>query len=180
MILIIGLGNFEKKYDNTYHNIGFMAIDALIAHLGGKWNKKYCQAVICETNFNGQKVILAKPQTYMNLSGESVLQLKNKFKVENQDILIILDDIDLPKGSVRFRKSGSAGTHNGLRNIINLLGSKDVARIRIGIGNDKSMDLADYVLSKIKKEDNMQIQNAILQAIDIITKQFLLGIKNGK
>lgn len=165
MKLIVGLGNPDKKYEKTYHNVGFLCVDALCVGLGLKFSKKYGKALVAEGNYNGEKVILAKPQTYMNLSGESVLAIKNKFKLENKDILIVLDDIDLPLGEVRFRENGSAGTHNGLRNIVALVGT-DVARIRLGIGRDDNMDLADFVLSKIKEEDYKQIQDAIITTTD--------------
>lgn len=173
MILIVGLGNPDKKYDNTYHNIGFLTIDALNTSLGGVWNKKYGNAIVSEVRFNNEKIILAKPQTYMNLSGESVLAIKNKLKIENENILILLDDVDLPIGKMRFRVSGSAGTHNGLKSIVSLLSSTDFARLRIGIGNDEKMDLADYVLSKISSENMTVLQQVILQAVDYIENQFL-------
>lgn len=175
MILIVGLGNPEKKYDNTYHNIGFLTIDALNSAMGGKWNKKYGKAVVSEVRFMGEKIILAKPQTYMNLSGESVLAIKNKFKIENENILIVLDDVDLPVGKLRYRQNGSAGTHNGLKSIVQMLSSTDFPRLRIGIGNDEKMDLADYVLSKITNENMQTLQQAILQAVDFIENEYLKG-----
>jgi len=173
MILIVGLGNPDKKYDKTYHNIGFLTIDALNNSLGGVWNKKYGNAVVSEVRLGNEKVILAKPQTYMNLSGESVLAIKNKFKIENENILVLLDDVDLPIGKMRYRNSGSAGTHNGLKNIVSLLSSTDFSRLRIGIGKDENMDLADYVLSKINDENMVVLQQVILQAVDYIENQFL-------
>lgn len=173
MILIVGLGNPDKKYENTYHNIGFLTIDALNVALGGAWNKKYGNAVVSEVRFEDEKIILAKPQTYMNLSGESVLAIKNKFKIENENILILLDDVDLPVGKMRFRASGSAGTHNGLKSIVNLLSSTEFPRLRIGIGKNENMDLADYVLSKINSENMSVLQEVILQAVDYIENQFL-------
>lgn len=173
MILIVGLGNPDKKYEKTYHNVGFLSLDAINVALDGKFSKKYGKALISEVFYNGEKIILAKPQTYMNLSGESVLAIKNKFKIDNKDILIILDDIDLPVGKIRFRESGSAGTHNGLRNIIALLGNQEIPRLRIGIGQDKNLDLADYVLSQIKEQDMPLIQDAILQATDFTMQNFI-------
>ena len=173
MILIVGLGNPGAKYEKTYHNIGFLVLDKIAQELGEKFGKKAGNALVCETKIDGQKVIFAKPQTYMNLSGESVLQLKNKFKIENENMLIILDDIDLPKGDTRFRTSGSAGTHNGLRNIVSLLGDNNVPRFRIGIGKDERMDLADYVLSSIKKEDEQIFDDAIEKAKNFVLKEFI-------
>lgn len=173
MKLIVGLGNPDKKYEKTYHNIGFLCVDALAASLGLSFSKKYGNAKIAEGHYNGEKIILAKPQTYMNLSGESVLKIKNKFKLEDENILTILDDIDLPVGVVRYRQSGSAGTHNGLRNIIKLLGTNEIPRLRIGIGRNEKMDLADFVLSKISSEDNVYLQDAIVLGVDKITDEFL-------
>ena len=113
---------------------------------------------------------MAKPLTYMNLSGEAIVSLKNKYKIENEDIYIVCDDIDLPVGTFRYREKGSAGTHNGLRNIIQLLGDENFKRIRIGIGRDENMDLADYVLSKISKENKEKINNVIDESINFFLK----------
>lgn len=172
MKLIVGLGNPEKKYDETYHNIGFRFINKLAEKLSIKINKEKCKSLIGEEKVNLgnglEKVILAKPLTYMNLSGEAVVALKNKYKIDNKDIYIISDDIDLPVGKFRYRESGSAGTHNGLKNIIQLLGEDDFKRIRIGVGRDEKMDLADYVLSKITPENASKIDLIIEEAIAFI------------
>lgn len=173
MKVIVGLGNPGKEYEKTYHNIGFLTLDALAAALGAKFSKKMANSQVAEVFFKGQKVILAKPQTYMNLSGQAVLELKNKFKLNDEDFLIILDDIDLPVGKVRFRQEGSAGTHNGLRNIVTLLKTNIIPRLRIGIGKDERMDLADFVLSKIKENDKILLEQAILESVDFITDEFL-------
>lgn len=169
MKLIIGLGNPEKKYDGTYHNTGFRFIDKLAEKFEIKINKKKCKSLIgegkIETKNGSENIILVKPFTYMNLSGEAVVALKNKFKLGNQDIYIVCDDVDLPIGKFRYREKGSAGTHNGLKNIIQLLGAEDFKRIRIGIGKDENMDLADYVLSKISKENAEKIDEGIRKAI---------------
>lgn len=175
MKLIVGLGNPEKKYEETYHNIGFKFIDKLAEKLEIKVNKESCKSLIGEEkikiNYELEKIILAKPLTYMNLSGEAVVVLKNKYKIENKDIYVICDDIDLPVGVFRYREKGSAGTHNGLRNIIQLLGNKNFKRIRIGIGRDENMDLADYVLSKISKENKEKIDKVLNKVIDFIFKK---------
>lgn len=173
MILIVGLGNPDKKYEKTYHNIGFLSLDAINAALGGSFSKSYGKSLISEVFYMGEKIILAKPKTYMNLSGEAVVAIKNKFKIDNQDILIILDDIDLPVGKTRYRNSGSAGTHNGLKSIISLVGDNNIPRLRIGIGNNKNMELADYVLSQIKDEDMPALQDSILQAADFVLHEFI-------
>lgn len=167
MILIVGLGNPGKEYDNTYHNMGFKAIDELSVRNGFLLNKSKCKSEYFEGQILGQKVVVAKPQTYMNLSGEAVVELKNKFKPDK--IFILYDDIDLPLGSYRFRETGSAGTHNGMRNIVKLLGTQDIARIRIGIKPETEIyDLADYVLSKCKGENLEKVETAIDEAVDFL------------
>lgn len=182
--LIVGLGNPDKKYFDTYHNIGFCFIDKLSAKLDIKVKKKECKSLTGEgfiekeeqqidpktgkiqTKITKEKIILAKPQTYMNLSGEAVLELVKKYKFSLDEILIVLDDIDIEAGTYRYRENGSGGTHNGLRNIVQLLKSQDFKRIRIGIGKDERMDLADYVLSKISKENKEKINEAMERAIE--------------
>lgn len=184
--LIVGLGNPDKKYFDTYHNIGFCFIDKLSSKLDIKVKKKECKSLTGEgfiereeqqidpktgkiqTKIIKEKIILAKPQTYMNLSGEAVLELVKKYKFSLDEILIVLDDIDIEAGTYRYRENGSGGTHNGLRNIVQLLKSQDFKRIRIGIGKDERMDLADYVLSKISKENKEKINEAIERAIEYL------------
>ena len=184
--LIVGLGNPDKKYFDTYHNIGFCFIDKLSSKLDIKVKKKECKSLTGEsfiekeeqqidpktgkiqTKIIKEKIILAKPQTYMNLSGEAVLELVKKYKFSLDEILIVLDDIDIEAGTYRYRENGSGGTHNGLRNIVQLLKSQDFKRIRIGIGKDERMDLADYVLSKISKENKEKINEAMERAIEYL------------
>lgn len=184
--LIVGLGNPDKKYFDTYHNIGFCFIDKLSSKLDIKVKKKECKSLTGEgfiereeqqidpktgkiqTKTIKEKIILAKPQTYMNLSGEAVLELVKKYKFSLDEILIVLDDIDIEAGTYRYRENGSGGTHNGLRNIVQLLKSQDFKRIRIGIGKDERMDLADYVLSKISKENKEKINEAMERAIEYL------------
>jgi len=149
MVVIVGLGNPETKYYGTYHNVGFDVVDFLAQQMGIRIDKAKFKALVGEGTFNGEKVLLVKPQTYMNLSGESVVLVKEKFK--DARILVVVDDIDLPKGDIRYREHGSAGTHNGLRSIVSYIG-QDFERVKVGIGRDISKDLADYVLSKYDKE----------------------------
>ena len=149
MVVIVGLGNPETKYYGTYHNVGFDVVDFLAKQMGIRIDKAKFKALVGEGTFNGEKVLLVKPQTYMNLSGESVVLVKEKFK--DARILVVVDDIDLPKGDIRYREHGSAGTHNGLRSIVSYIG-QDFERVKVGIGRDISKDLADYVLSKYDKE----------------------------
>ena len=154
MKLIVGLGNPDAKYAHTYHNLGFMAVDCLAKKLGVSADKKKCLAKIAEARVGGEKVVLAKPQTYMNLSGKSVSELVNYFRVPLADLVVIYDDYDLPKGHVRIRPSGSAGTHNGMRSVIAETGISDFARIRIGIRDESvNIPIINYVLCDVRKED---------------------------
>ncbi len=164
-MIIVGLGNPGKKYENTHHNVGFMCIDALAEKLGVKFNKKGCSSEYGFISINGEMIVLAKPQTYMNLSGEAVKSLIANFKEDPKNVVIIFDDIEIPLGAIRVRKEGSGGTHNGMKNIILEVGTKDIPRIRIGLGVDKTIDLKDYVLSPISKAD-MEIVNKSIEKIN--------------
>ena len=184
--LIVGLGNPEKKYFDTYHNIGFCFIDKLSSKLDIKVKKKECKSLTGEgfiekeeievdsktgkisSKLVKKKIILAKPQTYMNKSGEAVLELIKKYKLSLDEILIVLDDIDIDAGTYRYRENGSGGTHNGLKNIVQLLKSQNFKRIRIGIGKDEKIPLIDYVLSKVTKEKREKINEAMERAIDYL------------
>ena len=165
MKLILGLGNPGSVYDGTYHNIGFMAMDRLSEKVNIPFTKAKFHAIIGEGEINGEKVLLAKPMTFMNNSGLAVKEIVSFYKIESQDVIVFCDDIDLDKGVSRFRERGSAGTHNGLKSIVNLIGP-DFMRIRIGIGNNKSMNLVDYVLSKIDEDSLALISPAIDSGID--------------
>lgn len=157
MKLIVGLGNIGEEYAKTNHNAGFMVVEKVAEILGMKFSSRGCDADYAEKNINGERIILAKPRTYMNESGRSVKSFACKFGFLTNEIVIISDDIDLPKGHIRIRKSGSAGTHNGLKSIINELNTEDFARIRVGIGkNAEHQDLADFVLSKMRIDDNQK------------------------
>ena len=171
MKLIVGLGNPDRQYEDTYHNIGFMAIDVLADKYDAVFQKTDCKAKVAEIRLNGEKIILAKPQTYMNLSGESVLAFKSKYKVDTKDIYVFCDDIDLPFGKIRYRETGSAGTHNGLKNIVQLVG-QDFKRIRIGIGRDeKFANLADFVLSKIPSHKLEEMYKTIDDAVALLEQK---------
>lgn len=164
MKLIVGLGNPDKKYSNTFHNLGFMCVDSLAKKLGIEFSKEKCRALLAETKIGNEKVILAKPQTYMNLSGESVRELLSFYKIGVKDLLVMYDDYDLPKGAIRIRESGSAGTHNGMRNIIKEIGDTNFARIRVGfkqLQNEYVIPLIDYVLSGIKQEEKELFDKSI-------------------
>ena len=163
MTIFIGLGNPGKEYQNTYHNVGFKVIDELSRRFDIKLSKKGCKAVYGEGKIDGKKIMLVKPQTYMNLSGECVVMLKNKFKDAN--LIVIADDIDLEKGKLRFRLHGSGGTHNGLRNIVSFIG-EDFARLRVGIGRPQG-DLKDFVLSNMEPD----FEEIIIAAADDLEKR---------
>ena len=173
-MIIVGLGNPGKKYENTHHNVGFMAIDKIAERLNVKFNKIACSSVYGFCSHDGEMIILAKPQTYMNLSGEAVKALMAYYKEDASNVVIIYDDIEIPLGAIRVRKEGSGGTHNGMKNIIAEVGTKEIPRIRIGLGVDKTIDLKDYVLSPISKQD-MEI---VSQSIDKIVDGVEAYIKN--
>lgn len=169
MILIVGLGNPGTEYEDTLHNCGFMVVDLLAKQEGIKLSKNKCKSKIFEGQLFGKKVVLAKPQTFMNNSGEAVVELMNAFKPET--VLIVYDDIDIPFGTTRFRKSGSAGTHNGMRNIVALTKTTEIPRLRIGTQSDeKPYSLADYVLSRPPKDKKELLTESIFSATETIQK----------
>ncbi len=171
MYIIVGLGNPTREYNNTRHNIGFAAIDELAeANQIAVVEKKH-KAVIGKGYIEGHKVILAKPQTFMNLSGESVRALADYYKVDEKTELIVLyDDISLEPGKLRIRKKGSAGGHNGIKNIIAHLGHNEFQRIKIGVGEKpKGYDLADYVLGHFKKEEQKIMEEALERVVQAVS-----------
>ena len=154
MKLIVGLGNPEKQYEKTFHNVGFIAAGDAAEAMNARFKKKECEASVAEAFIGGEKVIIARPLTYMNNSGRAVKQLMAKYKISEEDLLVIYDDYDLPKGKLRIRAAGSAGTHNGMRSIIGETGLKNFARIRIGIRDEEvNIPIINYVLSEIRKDD---------------------------
>lgn len=169
MLIIVGLGNPGNKYEHTRHNVGFDVIEVLSQKLNIAVKKIKCKCLVGEGMVNGEKVVLAKPQTYMNLSGQAVVELMQWYKVDSEEVLIIYDDIDLPLGHIRYRNNGSAGTHNGMRNIISLSPSNNFPRLRVGVGRPphRDYDLADWVLSSYaSKEEREEIFSAFLLAAD--------------
>lgn len=172
MIVIVGLGNPEKKYDNTYHNVGFYCVDYFAENNGIKFTKTKYNALVGEGMVEGNKVVILKPLTYMNNSGVSVSQIVNQLKLPLEKLLVVYDDLDLPCGTLRFRKKGSAGTHNGMRNIVTVLGREDFARLRVGIGKDDNIPVIDYVLSRINKENKDKLNN-ILPKMNGVIKEFI-------
>ncbi len=163
--VIIGLGNPGKQYEDTRHNVGFLAIDTLSKELQIPLTTMKFRGIIGEGNVQGEKVLLVKPQTYMNLSGETVGQIVSFYKLTAQDIVVIYDDLDLPVGKLRLREKGSAGGHNGIKSIIAHLGTQDFSRIKIGIDRpEPGKSVSDYVLHSFPKSDWPHIQDAIQSA----------------
>lgn len=167
LIVIVGLGNPGNKFDNTKHNVGFDAIELLAHRQDIKVTKIKFKALVGEGEIAGQRVLLVKPQTYMNLSGESVREIVDWYKVPMSNVIIVYDDIDLPLGKIRVRPKGSSGTHNGMKSIIYQLQSDEFPRIRIGIGKPPAnWDLADYVLSRFSEEERKLVNEGIIRAAD--------------
>ena len=166
--LIVGLGNPGKEYERTRHNCGFRAIDVLCSKLSCKTDKGKFQGLYCQTVHKGVKLYLLKPQTYMNLSGRSVLQLSAYFNIPPQRIIVLFDDISLPPGRLRIRANGSAGGHNGIRSIIGELGSQEFPRVKIGVGSKPhpEQDLADWVLSAFSPSEEKDLESALVRAAD--------------
>jgi len=175
MYIIAGLGNPEKKYDGTRHNIGFDAVTALCDAWGIQLNQKELKGICGKGSFEGERVLLVQPQTYMNLSGECIRGLCDYYKTDAAQVIVLCDDINLTPGQLRIRAKGSAGGHNGLKNIIQHLGTEEFIRIRIGVGEKpKEWDLADYVLGRFQDEEQPLMRDALKDAVSacecIVTK----------
>ncbi len=166
--MIAGLGNPGSEYAKTRHNIGFMVIDRLAEMLGADVKKRKFGARFGETSFEGEKLILVKPWNYMNRSGQAVATAGGFYKLNLEDILVVTDDMALEPGRIRIRAKGSAGGHNGLKDIIQKLGSENFARLRVGIGEPEYAEAYDYVLSKMSKEQQQVIADAIERACQVI------------
>lgn len=188
MYLVAGLGNPDRKYEGTRHNIGFETVDLLVHDLGVKLNKIKHKAVMGDCTLCGEKVIIAKPQTYMNLSGESIREIVNFYKIPVENVIIICDDINLEIGRIRIRAKGSDGGHNGLKSIIYQLCSDKFIRIRMGVGapQNSDYDLADYVLGKFSKQEidllTPTAENTV-KAVECIIKSGVsqaMNLYNGK
>lgn len=176
--IIVGLGNPGSQYDRTRHNVGFRVLDRLADTLGVKINRSRFKALTATAQIGGEKVLLMKPQTYMNASGLSVEPAASFYKVPSNRILVIFDDISLPVGKIRVRSDGSAGGHNGLKSLIHALGKQDFPRIKVGVGEKPhpDYDLADWVLSKFSAGEEKALAPAVANASDAV--EFYL--KNGQ
>ena len=169
MYIIVGIGNPGKQYEHTRHNVGFEVIDILADQIGICIEEKKHKALCGRGILEGQKVVLVKPQTFMNLSGESVRAIFDFYKVESKDIIIVYDDVSLEPGQLRIRGKGSAGGHNGIKNIIAHLGTQEFPRVKVGVGEKpKGMDLADYVLSRFSKEEQDTMEEAFHEAANAV------------
>ena len=176
MKVVVGLGNPGKEYEKTRHNLGFMFLEYLEEKYNFNINTKKFNSLIAEIYINNEKVIFVKPQTYMNLSGEAVSKIKNFYKLDTKDILVVFDDLDIPFGQIRYKTSGSGGTHNGMKNIVLQLGTKDFPRLKIGIGGIKheKQDLINFVLEKFSKEQLEELNDVFDEAF----QKFLFFLDN--
>ena len=179
MKLIVGLGNPGKEYTNTRHNVGFNFIDYYLNYknINDSWNKKF-DGLYIQTVINGEKVIFLKPQTYMNLSGNSVRKVIDYFNIDIDNILVISDDLDLIIGNFKLRPSGSSGGHNGLKSIESSIGTNNYKRLKIGISNDKDIDTKDYVLGNISKEDKSILNNLYKDLCLILDDYFYINFSD--
>ncbi len=177
MYLIVGLGNPGSKYENTRHNIGFRSVNALAAKHGITLTKLEQRALVGGGTILGKRVLLAKPQTFMNVSGDSVGPLASFYKIPTEKILIVCDDLDIPMGTLRLRKSGSSGGQNGMKHILQRLGTQEINRIRMGIGRPPGrMNPADYVLQPFKGDEEISAVEMIDRAIKAIETWLTDGI----
>ncbi len=170
MYVVCGLGNPGKRYANTRHNLGFITVDRLAEKLGTDVKRVKFKALVGEARIGvpAEKVILVKPQTYMNLSGESLREVVDFYKIEPDHLIVIYDDLDLDVGRLRIRPHGSAGTHKGMQSVIYQLGFDDFPRIRIGIGDRGNMDIKDYVTGGFTKEEVGPLEDAVDRAVEAV------------
>ncbi len=179
MYLIVGLGNPEPEYANTRHNMGFDSINKIARELNIELKKTRFNAILGEGVVEGKKVFLVKPQTFMNNSGESVEAFVSFYKIPMENILVIYDDMDTEVGKIRVRAKGGAGSHNGMKSIINELNSEEFARIRVGIGKPKDeFDRIDYVIGRVSKEEQLKLQKGVDSARDAVIYWIENGIDN--
>lgn len=167
MKLIVGLGNPGKKYEKTRHNVGFETIDLLANGWGFDIDKEGFKGLFAKTKYLEKDLILLKPQTFMNLSGESVISIMNFYKIDIKDIIIIYDDMDIELGHVKLKENGSSGGHNGIKSIIQHLGTQEFKRIKVGIGHS-NYDVIDYVLSKPSSEEQLKLDESMKNAVEAI------------
>lgn len=168
MKLLVGLGNPGKKYENTRHNVGFCVLDAFSEKTGLVFDEEKFKGLYGKIRIGNETMICLKPQTYMNLSGEAVRAISDYYNIAAEDILIVYDDIDLPLGKLRLRKNGTGGNHNGIKSVVQMMGTKNIKRIRIGVDKNPLYDQKDYVLSKFPAEQQEIMQHAFERAADAL------------
>lgn len=173
MKLIVGLGNPGKQYDNTRHNVGFMALDHYVYGINESFKQKFNGKYI-QTNISGEKVIFLQPETFMNLSGEAVIKYMNFFKIDVEDVLVVYDDLDMDFGKLRIKGNSSAGGHNGIKSIINHLKTKDFLKLKIGIRNEFKKDTKDFVLGNFSRQEMKEIDE-IFNITDRVIDDFIKG-----
>lgn len=178
MKIILGLGNPGKDYSRTRHNVGYRVLDELARTLKLDFNKARFNSLIAEGWYEGEKILLAKPTTYMNRSGLAAREILSFYKEDPENLMVVYDDIDLEVGSLRLRKGGGAGTHNGMRDILKNLASEDFPRLRLGIGNDARIPLASYVLSGFSKEEEPLVDQAIEEASQALSHYLKRGLES--
>ena len=177
MYIIAGLGNPGSKYENTRHNMGFKAIDAMASEFRIDVNRAKFKGLIGEGRIGSEKVILLKPQTYMNLSGQSVREIMNFYKIPEENLIVIYDDFDLPIGSIRVRKSGGPGTHNGMKSVVQELESRKFPRVRVGIGSSDGSTI-QFVIGKVGKDEQQILNEAAEAAASAAADIIRIGIEN--
>ena len=177
MYLIVGLGNPESEYANTRHNMGFNVINEISDKCNIKVSKSKFDALYGMGEIEGKKVILVKPQTYMNLSGESIIKFKKFYKISNKEIIVIYDDIDLPVGDIRLKPKGGAGTHNGMKSVIQNLNTEEFIRVRVGIGAPENKeDMINYVIGAIPKREKEILNESTKKASESVIEILQNGI----
>lgn len=177
MYLIVGLGNIGKEYDNTRHNIGFQTIDYISSKYNIEINRTKFKGIYGDGVIDGKKVILLKPTTYMNLSGESIREVMNFYKISEEELIVIYDDISLPVGKIRIREKGSAGGHNGIKSIIANIGSDKFPRVKIGIGQPEH-GLVNHVLGKFTAEENEVLNKVMPACSDAVAEMVKNSVKD--
>lgn len=179
MYLIVGLGNPEPEYSKTRHNMGFDVINKLSEKFNISVKKTKFNGIYGNGNIEGEKVILLKPQTYMNLSGEAVIQFVNFYKIAPENILTIYDDIDIKTGIIKIRKKGGPGTHNGMKSMVKELNTTEFPRIRVGTGSDEKMhNLIDYVIARVSDAEYNKLELGIEKAVEAVEEILKIGIDN--
>ena len=179
MYLIVGLGNPENEYKNTRHNMGFDTINILADKNNIQMNKNKFDAICGDGVIGGEKVILVKPQTYMNLSGKSVVQFVNFYKIDIEKVIVIYDDMDVELGKIKIRQKGGAGSHNGMKSLLSELNSEDFPRIRVGIGKPKfEHDMINYVIGSIPEEEKNILKESTAKASEAVWEILKMGINN--